>query len=60
MFNKMPFQNVVTWNAMVLGDAKCGQWQKALELFQQMQQGVRPNSITFVGVLKACASMVAI
>jgi pentatricopeptide repeat protein len=26
MFNKMPSQNVVTWNAMVLGHAKCGQW----------------------------------
>jgi pentatricopeptide repeat protein len=57
MFNNMPSQNVVTWNAMVLGHAKCGQWQKALKLFQQMQQGV---FITFVGVLKACASMVAI
>ncbi|CAK9209837.1 unnamed protein product [Sphagnum troendelagicum] len=30
-------------------------------LFQQMQQeGVQPDSVTFVGVLKACASMVAI
>jgi hypothetical protein len=26
MFNKMPFQNVVISNAMVLGHAKCGQW----------------------------------
>jgi len=49
---------VVTWNAMVLGHVKCGQGQKALELFQQMQQkGVRPHSVTFVGVLKACASV---
>jgi pentatricopeptide repeat protein len=38
LFNKMPLQNVVTWNAMVLGHVKCGQGQKALELFQQMQQ----------------------
>jgi pentatricopeptide repeat protein len=37
-FNKMPSRNVVTWNAMVLGHVKCGQGQKALELFQQMQQ----------------------
>ncbi|KAH9540910.1 hypothetical protein CY35_14G031200 [Sphagnum magellanicum] len=60
VFNKMPLRNVVTWNAMVLGHVKCGQGQKALELFQQMQQqGVRPNSVTFVGVLNACASMVA-
>jgi pentatricopeptide repeat protein len=60
VFNKMPLRNVVTWNAMVLGHVKCGQGQKALELFQQVQQeGVQPNSVTFVGVLNACASMVA-
>ncbi|CAM6035383.1 unnamed protein product [Sphagnum compactum] len=61
VFNKMPSRNVVTWNAMVLGHVKCGQGQKALELFQQMQQeGVQPNSVTFVGVLNACASMIAL
>jgi pentatricopeptide repeat protein len=42
---------------MILGHVKCGQGQKALELFQQMQQeGVRSDSVTFVGVLNACAS----
>ncbi len=33
VFNKMPSQNVVTWNARVLEHVKCGQGQKALELF---------------------------
>jgi pentatricopeptide repeat protein len=37
-FNKMPSRNVVTWNAMLFGHVKCRQGQKALELFQQMQQ----------------------
>jgi pentatricopeptide repeat protein len=61
VFNKMPSQNVVTWSTMIFGHVKCGQGQKALGLFQQMQQeGVQPDSVTFVGVLKACASMVAI
>jgi pentatricopeptide repeat protein len=61
VFNKIPSQDVVTWNAMVLGHVKCGQGQKALELFRQMQrEGVQPSSVTFVGVLKACASVVAI
>jgi hypothetical protein len=33
--------------------------QKALEVFQQMQQeGVKPNSVTFVGVLNACIDSV--
>ncbi len=61
VFNKMPSRNVVTWSAIILGHVKCGQGQKELGLFQQMQQeGVQPDSVTFVGVLKACASMVAI
>jgi pentatricopeptide repeat protein len=46
---------------MILGHVKCGQGHKALELFQQMQQeGVWLNSVTFVAVLNACASIVAL
>jgi pentatricopeptide repeat protein len=36
MFNNMPSQGVVTWNALILGHVKCWQGQKALELLQQM------------------------
>ncbi len=61
VFNKMPFHDVVSWNAMIFGYVQFGQGQKALELFQQMQgEGVRPNSVTFVGVLNAYASVVAL
>jgi pentatricopeptide repeat protein len=45
---------------MVLEHVKCGQGQKALELFQQMQQeGVWPDAVTFVGVANSSASLVA-
>ncbi|KAH9535065.1 hypothetical protein CY35_17G034800 [Sphagnum magellanicum] len=61
VFNKMPSQDVATWNAMIFGYVKCGQGQKALELFQRMQQeGVWPDRVTLVGVLNACASIVAL
>ncbi len=61
VFNKMPSRNVVTWNAMTFGHVKCGQGQKALELFQQMQQeDIWPDPVTFVGVLNACASVLAL
>jgi pentatricopeptide repeat protein len=44
---------------MILGHVKCGEGQKALELFRQMhQEGVCPSPVTFVGVLNACASVV--
>ncbi len=32
MFNKMPSQDVGTWNTMILGYVKCEQAQNALEL----------------------------
>jgi pentatricopeptide repeat protein len=61
VFNRMPAQNVVTWNTMILGHVQCGEGQKALGLFQEMkQEGVDPNSMTFVGVLNACASVFAL
>ncbi|CAK9881683.1 unnamed protein product [Sphagnum jensenii] len=61
VFNRMPTRNVVSWNAMILGHVKCGYGRKALELSQQMQQeGVEPNTLTFVGVLNACASLAAL
>jgi pentatricopeptide repeat protein len=46
---------------MILGYANCGEGDKALQLFQQMQQeGVQPNTVTFLGLLNACASRVAL
>jgi len=61
VFDGMPVRNVVSWTAIILGHVKCGQGQKALALFQQMQQeGVEPDPITFVGVLNACAYLTAI
>jgi pentatricopeptide repeat protein len=46
---------------MISGHVKCGLGQKALEVFQQMQQeGVEPDAVTFVGVLNACASVGAL
>ncbi|CAK9213960.1 unnamed protein product [Sphagnum jensenii] len=61
VFNKIPSHNVVTWNMMLFGHVKCGEREKALEPFQQMQQeGVQPDPVTFVGVLNACASVAAL
>jgi pentatricopeptide repeat protein len=61
VFNSMPLRDAVAWSAMILGHAKCGQGQKALELFEQMQQeGVEPDYVTFMGVLNACASLGAL
>jgi pentatricopeptide repeat protein len=66
VFNKMPSQNVVTWNAILGGCAMHGCGKEALEHFEQMCEGVHPNDITFVFChllamqvwwMKACAVM---
>ncbi|CAK9260975.1 unnamed protein product [Sphagnum jensenii] len=61
VFKKTPSLDVVPWNTMICGHVKSGQWQKALELFQEMQkEGVQPDLRTFVGLLNACANVVAL
>ncbi|XP_021817716.1 pentatricopeptide repeat-containing protein At2g29760, chloroplastic-like isoform X2 [Prunus avium] len=56
VFRKLPEKDVMTWTALISGFAMCGQGKKALEHFHEMQMsGVKPDAITFVGVLAACS-----
>ncbi|XP_031270915.1 pentatricopeptide repeat-containing protein At2g34400-like [Pistacia vera] len=57
VFEGMPLKNEVSWNAMVSALAFNGRALEALSLFDCMLKDgrdVRPNDITFVGVLSAC------
>jgi len=55
VFNRASKRDLVLWNAMISGFAQHGHGKEALQLFQQMQQaGMKPDKITFVGVLSAC------
>eukprot|EP01018_Ginkgo_biloba_P008642 Gb_28779 [translate_table: standard] len=55
VFEKMPRRNVVSWTAMIVGYAMHGWGKQALQLFKQMQHsGIKPDHVTFVGVLSAC------
>eukprot|EP01018_Ginkgo_biloba_P028984 Gb_03512 [translate_table: standard] len=55
VFNTLPDRNVVSWTAMIAGYAQHGCGKEALQLFGQMQrEDMKPNHITFVGVLCAC------
>ncbi|CAM6009951.1 unnamed protein product [Sphagnum balticum] len=56
VFDKMHERDVVSWNAMITGYAQHGLGEDALQLYDQMQQeGLSPDSTTFVGVLSACS-----
>ncbi|MQL86067.1 hypothetical protein Taro_018585 [Colocasia esculenta] len=56
IFNKIPQRDVAAWTAMISGLACHGRGAKAAELFYKMQEdGIIPNSLTFIAVLTACS-----
>ncbi|MED6207840.1 hypothetical protein PIB30_039388 [Stylosanthes scabra] len=56
LFDDMKVKDVSSYNSMICGLALHGMSIEAIELFREMlKQGIRPNSITFVGVLNACS-----
>lgn len=56
VFNNIPGKDIVSWNAMINAFTQGGFPEKALLLFEEMEmKDVKPNVITMVGVLSACA-----
>uniref|UniRef100_A0ACD5TPT8 Uncharacterized protein n=1 Tax=Avena sativa TaxID=4498 RepID=A0ACD5TPT8_AVESA len=61
VFNGIPDKDNVAWNAMITGYAQNGMSKEAISLFYSMRQaGARPDKITLVGVLSACAAVGAL
>lgn len=56
VFSKMKKRNVWAWSAMINGLGINGQGKDAMNLFSEMEmQGVKPNEVTFIGILNACS-----
>ncbi|XP_028072859.1 pentatricopeptide repeat-containing protein At1g08070, chloroplastic-like [Camellia sinensis] len=54
-FNKLPHKSVVSWTSIIGACASHGHGDDALKLFTKMkEEGIRPNSFTFISVLTAC------
>ncbi|CAL5328635.1 unnamed protein product [Camellia sinensis] len=54
-FDKLPHRSVVSWTSIIGACASHGHGDNALTLFTKMkQEGIRPNSFTFISVLTAC------
>ncbi|XP_020276412.1 pentatricopeptide repeat-containing protein ELI1, chloroplastic-like [Asparagus officinalis] len=55
VFDEMPERDVISWSIIVTGTAMHGLWNEAIACFHEMlQQGTKPNDITFMGILSAC------
>ncbi|KAK9055286.1 hypothetical protein SSX86_026368 [Deinandra increscens subsp. villosa] len=56
VFDNMLEKDVISWSTMVCGLASHGKAREAIRLFKEMQKTTtKPNEITFVGLLSACA-----
>jgi pentatricopeptide repeat protein len=54
----LPTRNEVSWNALISGYAQKGLSYEALDCLGRMQnEGMVPNAVTFICILKACGSM---
>ncbi|XP_077243171.1 pentatricopeptide repeat (PPR) superfamily protein [Tasmannia lanceolata] len=56
VFDKMERRDVFTWNSMIMGLGVHGRGDQAIRFFRRMlMAGIRPNSITFLGLLCGCS-----
>ena len=60
-FESSPKRDPITWSAAIAAYAQRGCPDEAFKLYQQMlQANVKPNNITFMGMLKACGKVGAL
>ncbi|KAJ0968053.1 hypothetical protein J5N97_024970 [Dioscorea zingiberensis] len=60
LLRKIPLteRNIVTWNSIISGLSSNGEFKKALSQFRRMQRsGVKPDEVTLVAALNACANL---
>ncbi|XP_023767215.1 pentatricopeptide repeat-containing protein At5g66520 [Lactuca sativa] len=56
VFNGIKKKDVFLWSAMIMGFSNHGYGDLALDHFNNMiNEGVKPNGVTFIGVLSACS-----
>ncbi|CAN1753806.1 Pentatricopeptide repeat-containing protein At2g01510, mitochondrial [Linum perenne] len=55
VFDTIPCKDVISWTTIIVGHAINGEGERALSAFNQMyDEGIKPNFVTFIGVLSAC------
>lgn len=61
IFDAMPWQDLVSWNAIIAGYSTLEPPTETFNLFQNMKRGgVKPDKVTFLTMLKACANLGAL
>ncbi|CAI0378464.1 unnamed protein product [Linum tenue] len=62
LFSRMPERNIRSWTLMISGCVQCGKPKEAIDYFLKLEEesGLRPNQVTVVSVLAACADLCAL
>ena len=61
VLDELPSRDVVSWNTLILGYVQQGQDEEAMNCFEHMiGEGISPNVVSFIGILKACGSIGAL
>lgn len=56
MFQRIADPSMIMYTSMIVASAKYGRGKVSLQLFKEMlERGLKPNCVTFVGVLHACS-----
>ncbi|XP_043693923.1 pentatricopeptide repeat-containing protein At4g19191, mitochondrial-like [Telopea speciosissima] len=54
---KIDSRDIVSWNSMISAYSKHGNWSQCFELYRQMKDmKLRPDRVTFLGLLTACVN----
>ncbi|KZV41717.1 pentatricopeptide repeat-containing protein chloroplastic-like [Dorcoceras hygrometricum] len=56
MFDEMGVKDLVSWNSLICGYSRCGDYKEVLDLFEAMRMGnVKGDEVTMVKVVLACS-----
>ncbi|RWR91933.1 pentatricopeptide repeat-containing protein, chloroplastic-like protein [Cinnamomum micranthum f. kanehirae] len=56
VLNEMSVTDIMVWNSIICGLGINGRGKDALRYFEEMlESGIRPDGVTFVGILNACS-----
>ena len=61
LFARMRKRDIESWNAIIAGYSQNGYLNEALAFLNEMKiQGIKPNSMTMISILPACANFIAL
>ncbi|KAK7307782.1 hypothetical protein VNO77_41144 [Canavalia gladiata] len=57
IFHALPERNLVSWNAMISGYTRNGDFARVIHLFKKlkMERDIKPDGVTFLNLISACS-----